>query len=240
MELVGAVARALAAATCRARLTGAQHLPRTGPALLMVNHTTIVDVAPVLASLAKSGLRLSLACRRSGCGTEHGHVRFLATELVFRHPIVGPLAKHAGFIRVGWQRPAPDALRDALSALERGEVVGIFPEGNVSANPDGSPRRFRSGLARLALDTGCPVVPLAHHDARLIGAGGVAESLRGAARSVVRRPEIRLHVGEPVQPAEYAGLPIGRVSELLRSSLIRTWRQVAHPADCVPETIGPR
>ena len=234
MELVGPVARFLAGATCRARLSGAEELPTTGPAIVMVNHTSIVDVAPVLASLHKAGLRPSRPCGNAGCGTAHGHVRFLASELVFRHPIVGPLARHAGFIEVGWQRSAPDALHAAMRTLDRGEILGIYPEGDVSAAPDGSPRTFRSGLARLALHSGAPVLPLVHHDARRIGTGTVSESLRGAARSVLRRPPLRLHVGRPVTVAEYGGRAVAEVTALLRERLVETWRGLAAESPAEP------
>ncbi len=227
MELVGPVARLLAGATCRARLTGGDQLPMSGPAIVMVNHTSIVDVAPVLASLHTAGLRPSRPCGKPGCGTAHGHVRFLVSELVFRHPIVGPLARQAGSIEVGWQRSAPDALRAAMSTLDRGGIVGIYPEGDVSAAPDGSPRSFRTGLARLALHSGAPVLPLAHHDARRIGSGTVAESLRGAARSVLHRPPLRLHVGEPLTVGDYGGRSVAEVTTLLRARLVETWQALA-------------
>jgi len=227
MEVVGRVARALSGATCRATVRGAERLPLRGPALLIVNHTTIVDVAPVLAELHRANLRPSRPCEGPGCGSEHGHVRFLATELLFRHALLGPLVRHAGFIEVGFERPATSALDAARSALRRGEVVGIYPEGDVSAAPGGGPRRVRAGAARLAKEFGCPVVPLAHHDARRIGAGSTAESLRGALRSVLRRPALWLVVGEPLTALDYAHLPTAEVSSLFRDRLTETWELAA-------------
>jgi len=190
----------------------------------MVNHTTIADVVPVLASMTRAGLRPSQPCHRDGCGTAHGHIRFLATELVFTHPILGPIARRSGFIPVGWQRSAHDPLRSALAALDRGEIVGIYPEGDVSANEDGSPRQFRTGAARLALHTGAPVVPVAQHDSRVIGHGSVAATLAGALRSVARRPVVRLAIGDTIRAADYAGRTVQEVSALLREGLTTTWQ----------------
>src|SRR5690606_1184122 len=118
-------------------VSGTANLPLRGPAIVAVNHTTIVDVAPVLAALHRRGVRPSRPCRRDGCGSTHGHVRFLATEQLFSHALLGPLVRHAGFVPVGGGRSAESALRAGLAALDRGEIVGIYPEGDVTAAPDG-------------------------------------------------------------------------------------------------------
>lgn len=229
MELVGHVAAGLTGAVGRVRVTGAEHLLFAGPALVAINHTTIVDVAPSLAALYKSGLRPSRRCGRRGCETSHGHVRFLATEMVFANPILGPLVQHAGFIPVGSGRSAVTALSAALDALKRGEIVGIFPEGDVEASPDGSPRRFRIGVGRLAQETGAAIVPVAHHDARRIGSGTVAESLRGAVTSIVRRPTVRVNIGAPVRAAEYAGRTLAETVSLVQERVTAAWRTIAQP-----------
>lgn len=229
MELVGHVATGLTRAVGRVKVTGAEHLPYTGPAVVAINHTTIVDVAPSLAALYKAGLWPSRRCGRHGCGTSHGHVRFLATEMVFANPILGPLVEHAGFIPVGSGRSAIAALSAALDALKRGEIVGIFPEGDVAASPDGSPRRFRTGVGRLALETGATIVPVAHHDARRIGSGTVAESLRGAVTSMVRRPTVRVNIGVPIRAAEYAGRTLADTVSLAQERVTAAWRAIAQP-----------
>lgn len=211
------------------KVTGAENLTYSGPAVVAVNHTTIVDVAPTLAALYKSGLRPSLPCDQRGCGASHGHVRFLATEMVFANPILGPLVRNAGFIPVGSGRSAVAALSAALDALKRGEIVGIFPEGDVAASADGSPRRFRIGVGRLALETGATIVPVAHHDARKIGSGTVAESLRGAVTSIVRRPTVRVNVGAPIRAAEYAGRTLAETVSLVQERVTAAWRAIAQP-----------
>lgn len=227
MELVGPVAVALSRAVSRVDVSGLANLPVAGPAIVAVNHTTIVDVAPVLAALHRSGLRPSRPCRRDGCGTTHGHIRFLATEMLFANPILGPLVRHAGFVPVGGGRSAAAALRSALAALARDEIVGIYPEGDVDATSDGSPRAFRIGVGKLALESGATIVPVAHHDARQIGAGSVARSLLGAATSIVRRPTIRIRIGTPIRPTEYAGRTLAETVALVHKRVTNVWRSLA-------------
>ncbi len=224
----------------RVRPEGLDHLPKRGPAILAVNHTTIADVPPVLATLYRSGLRPSIPCERPNCGADHGHVRFMASSQVFASRTIGPLARQAGMIEVGLRQAGAVALRAAHDALARGEVVGIYPEGDVSATEDGSPRRFRFGVGRLAAEAGVPVVPIAHHDARRIGSGSVARSLGGALTSIVRRPTVRLRVGKPIRPDEFAGLPLRDVVDLVQDRVVEVWRAVSGEAvpdagEAVPE-----
>jgi 1-acyl-sn-glycerol-3-phosphate acyltransferase len=206
---------------------GLENLPRTGPAIVAVNHTTIADVPPVLSTLYRSGLRPSVPCHADDCGTGHGHVRFIASSMVFKNPFIGPLARQAGMVEVGWRQAGSVALKAAKDSLARGEVVGIYPEGDVAATADGSPRRFRFGVGRLALDCQAPVIPVAHHDARLIGSGSVARSLGGALTSIVRRPTVRLRVGPPVTPDEFAGMAIRDVVDLVQERVTDVWRSLA-------------
>lgn len=227
MELVGLVAVGLSGWMGRFELSGTENLPFAGPAIVAVNHTTIVDTPPVIAALYRAGLRPSRPCHREGCGTKHGHIRFLATELLFRHPLLGPLVRHADFVPVGQGRSARAALQAGIDALKRNEIVGIYPEGDVDASSDGAPRRFRIGVGRLALESGAPIVPVAHHDARAFGTGSIAQSLRGALTSVVRRPTVRIRVGRPIQAAEYAGRTLHETVSLVQERVTAVWRALA-------------
>ena len=206
---------------------GLGNLPMGGPAIVAVNHTSIVDVPPVIATLYKAGLRPSVPCGRPGCEVDHGHIRFMAASQVFANRFIGPLARHGGMIEVAGRQVGAAALKAARDALGRGEIVGIYPEGDVSATEDGSPRRFRYGVGRLAVDTQAMVVPVAHHDARLIGTGSIAQSLGGAFTAVVRRPTIRLKVGEPIRPEEFAGLPLRDVVDLIQARVTELWRSIS-------------
>jgi 1-acyl-sn-glycerol-3-phosphate acyltransferase len=147
--------------------------------------------------------------------------------MLFSHPILGPLVRHAGFVPVGSGRSAAAALASGLEALRRGEIIGIYPEGDVEATVDGSPRKFRIGVGKLALETGATIVPVAHHDARKIGSGTVAQSLRGALTSVVRRPTVKIKVGTPIRTAEYAGRTLAETVSLVQERVTQVWRSVA-------------
>ncbi|MGH8775663.1 MAG: lysophospholipid acyltransferase family protein [Jiangellaceae bacterium] len=229
MELVGPVAVGLSTWLGSFELSGAELLPFTGPAILAVNHTSIADTPPVIASLYRAGLRPSRRCAKGGCGSTHGHIRFLATEVLFRHPILGPLVKHADFVPVGPGRSAKSALQAGIDALRNGEIIGIYPEGDVAVDlsSDGSPRTFRIGVGRLALDTGATIVPVAHHDSRVFGTGTVSESLRTAATSVLRRPKVHIRVGRPIQAAEYAGRTLHETVTLIQERVTAVWRTLA-------------
>lgn len=235
MELVGPIAVGLTRAVSRLEVSGAGNLPFAGPAIVAVNHTTIVDVAPVLAALHLAGLHPSRPCARAGCTTRHGHVRFLATEMVFANPILGPLVRHAGFVPVGGGRSAAAALRAGVAALHRREIVGIYPEGDVDADVDGGPRRFRIGVGKLALGSGATIVPVAHHDARAIGSGSIRGSLLGAVTSVLRRPVVRVRVGAPIRAAEYGGKTLAETVALIHERVTEVWRSLVDPATTGPD-----
>ena len=225
---VPSVARFLAWWTGRVDLVGAERLPRHGPALVVANHTTIADVPIVLASLDRHGLKpiSSHAPGHSPGCRDHAHVRFLATQDVFDHVILGPIVRRSGFIPV--QPSVSDRLgayEQAESALRDGEIVAIYPEGDVTSPEEGAPRRLRSGAARMALATNVPIVPIAHHDARDIGQGTESETLRGAFTAIWRRPKIVMVVGRRIEPAEYAGMLPLDVTRLIRSRLVETWQQ---------------
>lgn len=131
----------------RPRLEGREHVPDSGGAILASNHLSFCDslFMPLLMS------------RR---------VTFLAKAEYFTGRGVKGRLKRAFFIAVGQvpiDRTGADAAQDALSAglrvLEGGNVLGIYPEGTRS--PDGRLYRGKTGVARLALRSGAPIVPCA-------------------------------------------------------------------------------
>lgn len=227
---VGNVATFLSHATCRVTVEGAARLPRQGPALLVVNHTSITDTPVVLAMLYHHGLHPAAPDahgHRPDC-PDHAHVRFLAVEELFHHRILGPIVRRSGFIPVHLRDPrGVVAYEAAADALRKNEIVALYPEGDVTAPHDGAPRRLRSGAARLALAHPVPIVPIAHHDARRIGQGDIGASLRGALTAVVRRPRVRVVVGRTIEPVEYAGLEALELTAMIRSRLTATWRRAA-------------
>ena len=86
-------------------------------------------------------------------------VRFLAKKSMFSVPVFGWIIKGMGLIPVNRDSNPSAVLAPTREALTAGEVVGIYPEGTLTRDPDQWPMEFKSGAARLALDPGaypCP------------------------------------------------------------------------------------
>ena len=77
-------------------------------------------------------------------------------------PVFGWIIKGMGLIPVNRDSNPSAVLAPTREALTAGEVVGIYPEGTLTRDPDQWPMEFKSGAARLALDTGVTVIPLSH------------------------------------------------------------------------------
>ncbi|MGO9876223.1 MAG: lysophospholipid acyltransferase family protein [Acidimicrobiia bacterium] len=124
-------------------IEGAHYIPTTGPAILASNHVSYLDP-----------LTLAWVADRRG-----RHVRYLAKAELFDKPGLGPLLRAAHQIPVRRGRAdAADALKTAVDALERGECVGVFPEGTISQ--DLEPMVAKSGTARLATRAGVAITPV--------------------------------------------------------------------------------
>ncbi|MGI3780332.1 MAG: lysophospholipid acyltransferase family protein [Janthinobacterium lividum] len=157
---------------------GQEHLPTSGGVIVVSNHISNADALAL-------GQFLSYAGRWP---------RFLAKSSLFRVPVLGRLLRDAGQIPVErGSSHAVDALAEARTALAAGRVVVVYPEGTITFDPDLWPMRGRTGAARLALASGCPVVP--------VGQWGAEEFLRGRTVGlphVWARPTLRMLVGSPV------------------------------------------
>jgi acyl-[acyl-carrier-protein]-phospholipid O-acyltransferase/long-chain-fatty-acid--[acyl-carrier-protein] ligase len=123
----------------RVRVLGASHVPAAGGAVVIANHLSYVDVVV-----------LQLACPRP--------LRYVA----FRGPgtgaLLGWIFRTAGVIEVSTERPS-HWLRSAVSALGRGELVCLFPEGEISRT--GQLMKLRRGFQLMARRAGVPVIPAA-------------------------------------------------------------------------------
>ena len=168
----------------QARARAARTLP-VGPIIVISNHTSYAD-----------GVLLALACRRMGRS-----LRLLATSGVFKTPVLGSLARRLGFIQVN--RGAANAsasLDEAVAALAAGEAVGLYPEGRLTRHPELWPEQAKTGAVRLALRSGCPIVPVA-----MVGALDVVGRRRIVVKLVgnfIRRPKVTTSIGEPIDVRE--------------------------------------
>ena len=127
-------------------IEGDQNVPRKGSAILAFNHIAYLD--PLAAALVVDRL--------------HRRPRFLAKSELFQDKKIGWILKGAAQIEVKrGSRDAPMALDHAISALKKGELIVVFPEGTITTDPDLMPMEAKTGAARLALASGAPLIPCA-------------------------------------------------------------------------------
>lgn len=162
---------------------GVEHIPDKGAAVLVCNHPSLVDALIVAA-----------ACRRP--------IRFVIDHQVFRWPILSFVFKAGRAIPIAPAKEDPAlkarAFDEVSQALAAGELVCIFPEGNVSS--DGEIAAFRPGISQIIARNPVPVIPLA-----LSGLwGSIFSRVHGAVLSKpwLARPfrKASLQVGEPLAP----------------------------------------
>ncbi len=127
-------------------IDGVEHIPATGPAIVVGNHRSYFDPMAMAVALAKRGRP----------------VRFLGKKEVFDAPVVGQLAKAMGGIRVERGTGSDEPLAAAALALEAGELVAMMPQGTIPRGPAffDPVLKGRWGAARLAAMTGAPVIPI--------------------------------------------------------------------------------
>lgn len=167
---------------CTRRTTrGQEHLPSTGPVLVVGNHLSVADAFVLVTSIARCGRR----------------IRMLGTAGLFGAPVVGWVLRHAGYVPVHRRSADPaTALAPALAALRAGQVVGLYPEGGITRDPEHWPVRGKTGVVRLALDSGAPVVPLVQWGTqRWVGGEGTRWR---ALLSPLLRPRIAVVLGAPM------------------------------------------
>lgn len=210
-RLLTLVGRTVTALTGRLDVTGS--LPeslRGRPFLLAANHIGVFDTAVLIA-----------ACHRFGVTP-----RFVTNGGLFDTPLVGALLRSAGHLRVDPQA-AGCAVRSTalLPELGSGQPVLIYPEGRISRDPGLWPDRGQTGLARLALTTGYPVLTLSQWGAHRVipRTTPPVRSLGGLVRLTLvwlraagtrRRVRFRVHLGGPV---DLSGLHSGRPGDATRA-----------------------
>ncbi|CAB4334996.1 unannotated protein [freshwater metagenome] len=211
----------------RVRVDGADNLKvldQPGPALIVVNHTTVVDVIVVIGTLHNLGFTADGPC--AGECKHRRHIRPIGTADIWDFPIARQVCSGSGIIPVD-QFDGRAAYRTALTALKNGECVLIYPEGDVKINEEASPRPWRPGAAGLAKSSLVTVIPIAHHDSRKLGSGTVQASILKAFLGVFRQPRIRLHIGAPVTSQNLVGLSLREANDYLEQIFVATWREAS-------------
>ena len=185
----------------RRRHEGAEHLPPQGGVILAANHISHLDPIALCDHLLYD-LRIA--------------PRFLAKSTLFEGGgLVARVMRGAGQIPVHRHTAdASKALDAAVEALAQGETVVLYPEGTVSRDPGKWPMAGRTGVARLALLSGAPVLPLAQW-----GAQEVLDSYRSKGFHPFPRRTMRFRLGPPVDLSDLAGQPLS--AEVLRNGTER-------------------
>ena len=158
-------------------LRGVEHIPTSGGAVLASNHVSYFDFMFVGLTGWRRSKRL---------------VRFMAKDAVFRHPVGGPLMRGMHHIPVDRSAGAA-AYRHAVEALQRGELVGVFPESTISRSF--VPRPMKSGAARMAIEADVPLIPM-------VVWGGHRVWTVGRRPVLQRRVPVSVWVAEPLSPRD--------------------------------------
>lgn len=163
-------------------IDGWEHIPESGPAIVVGNHRSYFDPLAVGMTLAKRGRP----------------VRFLGKKEVFDVPVAGQALRAMGGIRVDRGTGSDEPLKEAAAALDAGQLVAVMPEGTIPRGPAffDPVLKGRWGAARLAAMTGAPVIP--------IGLWGTEKVWPRSSRTpnvlnVLRPPTVRIRVGPAVE-----------------------------------------
>lgn len=166
----------------RISVTGRQHIPEQGAALIVANHVSYVDALILM-------------------GTSTRPVRFVMDKSISELPVLKYVFRHAGVIPICSPRKCAETYKRAFEQIEQAlnndEVVCIFPEGRLTSN--GELGEFRPGVEKILKRTPVPVIPMA-----LKGLWGSFFSHKNG-HALTKRPtrfwsRIEVNIGELLQP----------------------------------------
>jgi 1-acyl-sn-glycerol-3-phosphate acyltransferase len=168
----------------RNKWSGQENIPKTGPVIIAPNHMSYLDWGTDAVFFHAAGR----------------YPTFMIKASAFKVPFIGKMLYGCGQIPVN--RGAADAalsLKQAEQALSDGAAVIIYPEGTATRDPDLWPMAGKTGVARLALATGAPVIPVARWGTQNVLPYG-STKLKFWPRQTVRTV-----AGKPVDLSEWAG-----------------------------------
>ena len=172
-----AIVRPALLSTTKQRWIDGSKIPAEGGCIIVLNHISHVD--PLLSAHLL---------------WDHGRIpRYLAKSGLFKNKALGGFLSSAGQIPVErLSRNAVGAYDAAVAAVRDGECVVVYPEGTITRDPATWPMTGKSGAARIALETGCPVIP--------VGQWGAQAVLAPYAKRphLFPRSTVTMKVGDPV------------------------------------------
>lgn len=152
----------------RMKVEGLEHFPPDGPVVIACNHVTNFDVFPMQFSLPRP-------------------IFFMGKAELFKFPLMDVALRNLGAFPVYRGEKDAWAMRHAYKVLEHGQTLGMFPEG--TRNKARGLGVAKTGTARLAIETGCPIVPMV-----LTGTDGFFQHFP-------RRAQVTVRLLPPMQPA---------------------------------------
>jgi fatty-acyl-CoA synthase len=172
-------------------VAGAEHLAGIGPAVLVANHSSYIDSIVLMSAVATD-------------------FSFVAKRALLTYPLLGLVLRKAGHLlieKAEWSSRLAGA-NEVSEALGKGRSLVIFPEGTFVRGRGLLP--FRLGAFRAAVETGCPVVPIAIR--------GTRDVLPDGTRFLTRRP-ITVTIGPPVRPEGEGWPEMVRLRDLARTEI---------------------
>lgn len=175
-------------------ISGVENVPAEGPGVVAFNHTGYLD-------FTFAGIPAYLQKR---------YVRFMAKQEVFDNRIGGPIMRSLKHIPVD-RASGAQSYRDAVDYLRRGELVGVYPEATISRSFE--LKGFKTGAARMALESGAPIIPTLVWGAQRIWTKGHPRNLgRSGAKICVA-------VTEPIAPEGTPEQLTAHLHEVMRVKL---------------------
>ena len=168
----------------RNKWAGQENIPKQGPVILAPNHMSYLDWGTDSVFFYGAGR----------------YPTFMIKASAFKVRFIGRLLVGCGQIPVNrGGKDAAEALKRAETALAEGAAVIIYPEGTATRDPDLWPMASKTGVARLALATGAPVIPVARWGTQNILPYGSTKP------KLWPRQTVRTVAGKPVDLSEWAG-----------------------------------
>lgn len=158
------------------KISGVENVPAQGPGVVAINHTGYLD-------FTLAGIPAFLQGRRK--------VRFMAKKEVFDNAVTGPIMRSLKHIPVD-RAAGAQSYQAAVDYLKRGELVGVYPEATISRSFE--IKSFKSGAARMALESGAPILPTVIWGAQRIWTKGHPKKLGRHGYPVM------VGVADPIEP----------------------------------------
>jgi 1-acyl-sn-glycerol-3-phosphate acyltransferase len=192
-KLILAICRPLFHILFSWKVEGGENIPLTGPIILATNHVNLFDPFFLIFSFPR-------------------WIYFMAKEELFRSPFLRPWLRWAGSLpirRGGKIRDKQKMLKSARDALEKGFILGMFPEGGRSR--DGKLRKGKPGSAVIASKTNVPLLP--------VGIAGT-DKIKGISW-LWKRPRIVVKIGQPFKLPPTNGQMSKSQMQLLTAQLMK-------------------